>query len=75
MLETRSFAALTELTDLTLGTLDEAIGLLHALEAIPDHAGRHMRTLARNARFQLQGLHNDVDCQRAALAAREPLHA
>ncbi|AOX99921.1 hypothetical protein [Jeongeupia sp. USM3] len=53
--------AFTDVSELARETMDQLVGLLLALEALPDEAGRHMRSIARSARCELQLMHAEVD--------------
>ncbi|GHD62806.1 hypothetical protein [Jeongeupia chitinilytica] len=53
--------AFTDVSELAKETMDQLVELLLALEALPDEAGRQMRSIARSARCELQLMHAQVD--------------
>ncbi|AOY01602.1 hypothetical protein [Jeongeupia sp. USM3] len=53
--------AFTDVSELARETMDQLVELLLALEALPDQAGRQMRSIARSARCELQLMHAEVD--------------
>ncbi|MBM3116058.1 hypothetical protein [Jeongeupia naejangsanensis] len=53
--------AFTDVSELARETMDQLVELLLALEALPDEAGRQMRSIARSARCELQLMHAEVD--------------
>ncbi|MBM3117885.1 hypothetical protein [Jeongeupia naejangsanensis] len=68
----REFANVSELAR---ETMDQLVGLLLALEALPDDAGRHMRSIARSARCELQLMHAEVDGLLGTVGMAEVRHA
>ncbi|BCL75673.1 hypothetical protein JHS3_14090 [Jeongeupia sp. HS-3] len=68
--ESRAVVLTAEFVDmaaLSMASIEDVLPLLAALEALPDDAGKHMRSIGVVVRQALENAHNDIDCLRESV--------